>query len=625
MKDRKYKEIDQKYISADSQSMPSGTEQSHFVQNRIKERMDLAYIVESLKDILISSGNMTTQLIITDEKGYVLYLLNNMPVDGVNIKEGSCMDEGSSGINALGSAVASHNAAKIVGEDHSLSIFKKCVSMGIPILYENKLIGCVGYILPLDTLNTVRSGILDNVIGVSLEAAKKMLEARKSLDELHLLKKFFNHLDNNQCNMVVNVNLNIVQLNRQAEIFLGLPKEDLTGSSLYKIADNLNDNLFGSGTGLNFNNRIIMHTTSGKKPIAPQITPVYSDGDCVVGWHICFAQAIEESSRDSRMMPNKYEFRDIVGKNKDFIRLLGLANAVAKSPSNVLLTGESGTGKELFAQAIHNASLCANGPFVAINCAAIPKELIETELFGYEEGAFTGARRKGLQGKFQMANGGSLFLDEIGDMPLELQAKLLRVLQERTVIPIGGSKPIHIDIRLISATNQNLRKMISENKFRSDLFYRLNVINLRLPVLRDRKDDIPLLVQHFLTTMNKKLYKNVIGISNEAIEYLMDYDWPGNIRELENTVETAVNLTDDYIELEHVDFLPVDKLVPNAADSIVNHSISSLEEVEKMEIIKALNQCNGHVSQTAAALGIGRATLYRKIKKYQISAHVRSE
>jgi transcriptional regulator with PAS, ATPase and Fis domain len=616
---------------ADSQSLPkTGSKCSDNsavpdIHSRIKDRMELAHIAESLNDILISSGTISQELIITDEGGCVLYLLKGKSSQNFAIQEGCFINGEECGLNALSMALIEKRAVRLNGKEHSLELFKHCISMGIPILYENQVIGCVGYILPYDTLNKVQYTILDNVIRASLHAANKMLEARKNLDELHLLKRFFSSLDNNQCSMIVNNNFKIIQINRQAEILLGISKDELTGHSLHQIIDDLPANIFNNPKNY-FTGEIIMHTSSGNKPFLTNIRPVFSDCQHLVGWHISFAQAVIVSPRDKRVSPRKYEFKDIIGQNREFIKLLGLANAVAKSSSNVLLTGESGTGKELFAQAIHYASYCAEGPFVAINCAAIPKELIETELFGYVEGAFTGARKKGMQGRFLQADEGTIFLDEIGDMPLELQAKLLRVLQERMVTPVGGSKPVAINIRVISATNQNLEQLIAENKFRPDLFYRLNVINLRIPPLRERKDDIPLLVRHFINSMNKKLHKNINGISPKALTCLGSYNWPGNIRELENIIETAVNLADEYIELEHVSFLGGNKTEFNApADSDTNQAASTLEEVERNEIIRALNQCGGNVGQAAAVLSIGRATLYRKIKKYQISAHVKPE
>lgn len=437
-------------------------------ENIKKLRTELDYFAESLDEILVSSGAVDRQLIITDEQGCVRHLLNGAS-GNIYIEEGYFLDEATRGSNGLGTALANKTMAKIKGESHGQAKFKHCISMGTPIIYEDNVIGCVGYILPTGILNSVQSAILDNVIRTSLQAAAKMLESRKSLDELHLLMRFFSSLDNNQCNMIVNINRKIIQLNRQAEILLGISKNDLLDKSFHQITDDMPDNAFNENPENDFNGPIVMYTSAGKKTFSTNISPVISEGNHLAGWLVSFAQTIIPSSRDSKASPPKYQFKDIVGQNKEFIKLLGMANAVAKSPSNVLLTGESGTGKELFAQAIHYASFCAEGPFVAINCAAIPKELIETELFGYVEGAFTGARKKGMQGKFIQADGGTLFLDEIGDMPLELQTKLLRVLQERLVTPVGDSKPIAINIRVISATNQKLEHLITENKFRPDL------------------------------------------------------------------------------------------------------------------------------------------------------------
>jgi len=250
-----------------------------------------------------------------------------------------------------------------------------------------------------------------------------------------------------------------------------------------------------------------------------------------------------------------------------------------------LITGESGTGKELFAQAIHQASAYSSGPFVAINCAAIPKELIETELFGYVPGAFTGAKKDGNKGKFVQAHGGTLFLDEIGDMPLELQSKLLRVLQERMVTPVGGTNPIPIDIRVISATNQDLEKMIREKTFRSDLYYRLNVINLTIPPLRERKDDIPVLIDYFLDKYAFHIDKGKTRFTKSALQALQHYDWPGNVRELENVVELAVNLPEQEVDRHH---LPEHITNYDNSHNYENSEFLTLEEMERMQIIKVL-------------------------------------
>lgn len=300
-------------------------------------------------------------------------------------------------------------------------------------------------------------------------------------------------------------------------------------------------------------------------------------------------------------------------KVKDTVR------RVAKSNSTILITGESGVGKELFARAIHAESLRRKGPFMAINCAAIPDTLLESELFGYDEGAFTGAKKKGKPGKFELANGGSIFLDEIGDMPLHLQAKILRVLEDCLVERVGGTTPIPVDVRLIAATNRNLDEMVVNGEFRKDLYYRLNVIPLHIPPLRERKEDIPILIHFFLNKYGRILNKGQVNIEDEVTEILLQYDWPGNVRELENTLEYCVNMAaGDTIDLSS---LPprILKFCQTGKKANESDEVWSLEEQEKCLLSKALARFGttyGGKKAAAEALGINIATLYRKLKKY---------
>ncbi|MBU9726231.1 sigma-54 interaction domain-containing protein [Diplocloster modestus] len=325
-----------------------------------------------------------------------------------------------------------------------------------------------------------------------------------------------------------------------------------------------------------------------------------------------------------------YTFDSLIGKNRDFEISKRMAARIASGNSNVLICGESGTGKELFAQSIHNASDRSHGPFVSINCAALPKELISSELFGYEEGAFTGARKGGSMGKFEQANQGTLFLDEIAEMPLDMQSVLLRVIEERTVSRLGGSQPRSVDVRIIAATNRDLMKYIEENKFRLDLYYRLNVMRLDLIPLRNHIDDIPLLVDHFIRHFNESAHKSVRELEPRAMECLMKYSWPGNIRELRNVMERCVNLSvQDIITLECLPAellreqafsqtsqqfpLPMQPDMPEQAFSSQHYN--SYEEYECQRIVELMKQYKGNRTQVAQELGISRATLYRKMKK----------
>ncbi|HEY3425460.1 MAG TPA: sigma 54-interacting transcriptional regulator, partial [Negativicutes bacterium] len=321
------------------------------------------------------------------------------------------------------------------------------------------------------------------------------------------------------------------------------------------------------------------------------------------------------------------QFSDIIGTSKGILEAIRVASLAANSIANVLLQGESGTGKEIFAQAIHNRSERNNGPFIAVNCGAIPRELIGSELFGYEEGSFTGARRGGKPGKFELAAGGTLFLDEIGDMPLEQQVSLLRVLQDRKVVRIGGDKVIPVDVRVICATNKNLLTEVDIGKFRKDLYYRLNVISIIIPPLRERVEDIVLLFGYFLEKMDKKLGR-VFCIQPEVIERITCYDWPGNVRELQNVVERIISLTEDQnISLAHLptEFNPASGPAQQSVLPLVvkiagdrQERRRRVAESERQEIMLLLNEHGGNISVTAQQLGVSRNTLYRKMRLYDI-------
>ncbi|HHR0247348.1 TPA: sigma 54-interacting transcriptional regulator [Escherichia coli] len=326
--------------------------------------------------------------------------------------------------------------------------------------------------------------------------------------------------------------------------------------------------------------------------------------------------------------PDEPHIEQLVGECRAMRQLKRLISRIAPSPSSVMVVGESGTGKEVVARAIHKLSGRRNKPFIAINCAAIPEQLLESELFGYVKGAFTGASANGKTGLIQAANTGTLFLDEIGDMPLMLQAKLLRAIEAREILPIGASSPIQVDIRIISATNQNLAQFIAEGKFREDLFYRLNVIPITLPPLRERQEDIELLVHYFLHLHTRRLGSVYPGIAPDVVEILRKHRWPGNLRELSNLMEYLVNVVPSGEVIDST-LLPPNLLnngtteqsdvteVSEAHLSLDDAGGTALEEMEKQMIREALSRHNSK-KQVADELGIGIATLYRKIKKYEL-------
>jgi DNA-binding NtrC family response regulator len=317
-----------------------------------------------------------------------------------------------------------------------------------------------------------------------------------------------------------------------------------------------------------------------------------------------------------RKLTRHYRFHDLVSKNPRMAEIFELVREVASQRSTVLVQGESGTGKELVARAIHFSGDRGEGPFVAVSCAALAETLLESELFGHEKGSFTGAlvQRKG---KFELADGGTLFLDEIGDISPKLQVDLLRVLQERRFFRVGGSVEIGVDVRVIAATHRDLAADVRDGRFRDDLYYRLNVINIHLPPLRERREDVPLLAQEFLDRLSHELGREVSGISEEALRLLMDHDWPGNVRELENAVERAiVTCKSGVLGAEDFAFLARAPGVPAGGPSLPPGL--TLQAVEKDYIAATLARLSGNVKAAAEALGIDRSTLYEKIRRYGI-------
>jgi DNA-binding NtrC family response regulator len=316
-----------------------------------------------------------------------------------------------------------------------------------------------------------------------------------------------------------------------------------------------------------------------------------------------------------RELKRGHEEKTIIGSSEEMVRVFKMVDRVADSEATILIQGESGTGKELVAREVHYRSRRGQGPFVSINCGAIPRDLLESNLFGHVKGSFTGAVRDSA-GLFQVAEGGTFFLDEIGDMPHATQVKLLRALQEREIIPVGGTQPIRIDCRLVAATNADLEKEVAEGRFRADLFYRLNVIPIRLPSLRQRRDDIPLLVDHFL----KRHAQNGPGksVSKEAIEVLAKYDWPGNVRELENVMERALILDETGV-IDPEDLPEKIRFGAHQRGSLVIESPTmTLEELEKEYILKVLNHTRWQKKRASEVLGINASTLYRKLIGYGI-------
>jgi two-component system response regulator GlrR len=326
------------------------------------------------------------------------------------------------------------------------------------------------------------------------------------------------------------------------------------------------------------------------------------------------SQLTEEVNRLRRLVDEQYGLKNIIGKSSGMKRVLAQVRQAADVDTNVFINGESGTGKELIAKKLHVLSSRSNEPFVALNCAAIPETLLESELFGYEKGAFTGAS-KSKKGFFLQAHGGTLFLDEISEMPISMQSKLLRVLDEREFYPLGGGKPVKVDTRIIAASNRDLEREVAEGRFREDLYYRIHVILIRLPPLRERLEDVPLLAWHFLEKYRDSMKKDIKGLTREAIRKLMDHTWPGNVRELENTIESAVALAPGEI-------IDEDMVLPKSKSN--NNNFRPLkaakEEFERKYLVELIQMTRGNISQAAKLAGKYRADLYELLKKYDLDA-----
>lgn len=422
--------------------------------------------------------------------------------------------------------------------------------------------------------------------------------------------------------MAIDKDGRIAYLNRKGSEILGLKPEEVTGKHLRSFVDFEPEILTVLKTGKGWTNRefFIEMPRKGRIHLLKSAIPIFDDLGHTIGVLDTFREirAIRHLVADVVGAKAFFTFDDLITQSPKMQSLIDLAKRAAMDNSNVLIEGESGTGKELLAHAIHNYSHRKNGPFVVIDCSALPRELVESELFGYEEGAFTGAKRGGRQGKFELANGGTVFLDEIGEMPLEVQTKLLRVLQSRYVVRVGGHQPIPVDVRIIAATNRDLEQEVEKGNFRLDLYYRLNVVHFKIPPLRERREDILFLAAAFMEKNAKKSGRANYKLDEEVKAALVNYDWPGNVRELENVIERAcVFATSEQLTKELFPeklFQSPTQFGTQSADDV----LFPLEEAEKRAIFMAIMKAQGNKSLAAKYLGISRSTLYEKMKRLNI-------
>ena len=474
---------------------------------------------------------------------------------------------------------------------------------------------------------------------INIPILKEILE---NIDEgIHYVdKECITQIYNQSMEKIEGMNSKIVLGKNFRAIFKNIPEEDSTLLKALKgitIKDNVQRYLNKNGKEIIALNTTLPIKSNGEiigaLEISKDITKIKNLSDELIKLQVMDDEIKEKILVSSKR--KKYEFEDIIGTNLNVKRTIELAKKAAKSDASILIYGETGTGKELLSQAIHYNSSRKENAFLAINCATLPESLFESILFGTEKGGFTGAENK--IGLFEQANGGTLLLDEINSLPMELQAKLLRVLQEKTIRRIGGTKDIPVDVRIISTTNENPKEIIKTGKMRLDLYYRLNLIFLELPPLRERKDDILLLSKKFLTRYNKKFNKNVKGLTKEVEEIFIQYLWPGNIRELENVIQSSMILTDDtYLTKDFlniywdedlftkkpqkegkaifINIVPENKSTENDSASLTN----LMSKMEEKYIREAIDSFPYNLSKAAAYLGISRQALQYKMKKYNI-------
>ncbi len=467
----------------------------------------------------------------------------------------------------------------------------------------------------LDFLNK-----LSNMIGISLN------EKRMEIKITSLMNQFRDVINSVYEGIIaINVQGEISNINQAAEKMLGIERGSIRGEHINSLFPDFDleqvvKTETGSGAYRYYSKEIVYKSKGkGETVLLYHITHMYEEKN-ISGAVLSFRlkEDVEEMANRIVKENKKTTFSGIIGASNQITEIKKKMKRIASTDSTVLIRGETGTGKSVFARAIHEESPRRKNPFIAISCAAIPAPLLESELFGYEEGAFTGARKGGKPGKFELAHGGTIFLDEIGDMPLDFQVKLLNVIENKTIARIGGVSFRDVDVRIIAATNRDLEELIGEGRFREDLYYRINVIPFTLPPLKERRDDILLLMHHFLDFYSRRLSKQINGFSQDAREALLSYPWPGNVRELENAVEYAVNIEAD--RKINRSSLP-DKITRslNRGDSGSLEDLTSLESKAITAALKKYGNSTCGKEKAASALGISRATLYRKLKKLDLN------
>jgi PAS domain S-box-containing protein len=605
-----------------------GIRPENVFSTRVIKGEELQKKLDSNKELILTASPFLKHLydfvkgtdffaILNDGEGCILEVIGDEKIlseaGALKMVPGAFMDEENIGTNAMSLVLSESMPVQVSGEEHFINAYHKWTCSAAPIRDDE------GNIIGVIDLTGYSENVHPHTLGMVVAAAnavENMLELNKYNTMLEISKKRIETTFNSISSGIISSDMdgNITTLNKQVGKMFGYSEYEIKNMKIWNLIRDWKDIVDRLCGGKEFvDEDIYVNARVNKLQFTLTAYPVF-DSEKKIKEVVCiFHELIKGRKLAGKILSGQavYTFDKIIGMNKKFIDIVEYAKKIADSKSTVLITGESGTGKEVFAQSIHNHSIRREEPFIAVNCGAIPRTLIESELFGYEEGAFTGAKKGGNAGKFELADGGTIFLDEMGEMPMDMQIKLLRVIEEGVINRIGSSKQIPVNVRIIAASNKDLKEEVEREYFRKDLFYRLNVLPVKLPPLRERKEDIPMLVNYYMDRTSKRLNKRSIHISKEYMSYLENYDWPGNIRELENVIEYIVNTETIQLNLwREVKEYP----------SIIGRGLYlSLDQMEKQHIEEVLKEVKGNITMASKILGIGRNTLYRKIQKHNIN------
>ncbi|MFA9422895.1 MAG: sigma 54-interacting transcriptional regulator [Sedimentibacter sp.] len=591
------------------------------------------YIIDSLRDYMDSF----ISVFLVDKDGYILKEKKCNGFDAkinlsINLPVGGRFTEKFNGNTSISTSILENKPIVLLGDEHYCNIYHDYITLSAPIYSDGEVIGVLSAI----GLKSNASKYALGMLAASANAISIGFEADRIHKQIMVKNKCESDIVETLTDGVLTVDKDgfVTFLNQVGAEILNVERESSIGKHISNVVDFKPVILEVLRTGKGYIDKEFLLTTNkgNKIHFIKSAVPIKDENGNIV----TVVDTFRKIKRVNKMLNEmtgayaNFNFDDIIGSSHKLQDCINTAKAAANSLSNVLITGESGTGKELIAHSIHNYSDRKKQPFVSINCAAIPRELLESELFGYEPGSFTGASTKGRIGKFELADGGTIFLDEIGEMPMDMQVKLLRVIQDRKITRIGGNSIFDIDVRIITATNKNLLELCRKGIFREDLYYRINVLHVNLPPLRERKEDIPELIQHFINKLSVHLNKECHDISSNAMKKIMNYGWPGNIRELENAIERAVNVCTGQVISENEIFndewisstthTTSDEVsVTSYSETVSENDIEPLETMEKRAIARALGISGGNITITANLLKVTRNTIYNKIKKYNLA------